>query len=109
MSLIKKLGALMLIAIAFVCAISLTSCGSNSGVDASMTAVSTATRVTITATFGTNKNLKSGDAVPHVKQYKYNSETDKYDYDNVDLQLSFSSNVYTTSKQTFTGLDESTK
>ncbi|MCR5350060.1 MAG: hypothetical protein K6E20_03610 [Acholeplasmatales bacterium] len=108
MSLFKKLGALMLIVIAFVCTISLTSCGS-SGVDASLTAVSTATRVTVTATFGTNKNLKSGDAVPHVRQYKYNSDTEKYEYDNVDTEMTFSNDIYTTSKQVFSSLDESTK
>ena len=98
----------MLIILTFVCAISLTSCKS-SGVDASLTAVSTATRVTVTATFGTNKNLKSGDAVPHVKQYKYNSDSNKYVYDNVDLQMTFENSVYTTSNQVFSSLDESTK
>ena len=57
MKLIKKLGALMLILSAFVVAFTFTSCSSSSGVEGSISAVTTATRATVTATFGTNKKL----------------------------------------------------
>jgi len=108
MKLIKKLGALMLILSAFVVAFTFTSCSSSSGVEGSISAVTTATRATVTATFGTNKKLENGDATPYIRQYKKNSSTDKYEYDDVYMDVTFSGKVYTSAKVTFSSLEEST-
>ena len=109
MKLIKKLGALMLILSAVIVAFTFTSCSSSSGVEGSLSAVTTATRATVTATFGTNKKLENGDATPFIRQYKYNTSTEDYEYDDVYMDVTFSGNVYTSAKVTFSSLDESTK
>ena len=105
----KKFKALLLIIFGLFITVALISCNSKSGVEGSLTALERTTRITVKATFGTNKNLENGDAVPHIKQYKYDDDSSEYVYDNKDVELSFSNDVYTSASETFTGLTPDTK
>ncbi len=87
----------------------LASCGNASGVRAKLTTEKIASsKVTLTASFDENDNLKSKAATASIKKYTY-GDSDAEEYSGETKSVTFSNDIYTQASVEFTGLKKDTK
>ena len=70
----RKFTKIFAILFSLIAIITLAACSSGAGVEAVMSYKASTNKITITCTFAANSKLESGDAVPNVRQYHYESD-----------------------------------
>lgn len=103
----KKINRLFALMLLIVSTIVLVACSSGAGVEGIMTYKASTNKITITCTFVANSKLESGDAVPTVRQYHYDSDGNAV-ADEIYQKVTFdTSNTVATVE--FKGLERATK
>lgn len=103
----KKLNRLFALMLIVVSMIVLAACSSGAGVEGIMTYKASTNKITITCTFVANSKLESGEAVPAVRQYHYDSDGNAVS-DDIYQKISFDTSNTVASVE-FKGLERATK